>query len=126
MIRYIIYFWKFSCSKIQKILFLTDFGESYCLLLRTERFVALGKFAIAQNDRNTILMKHYKCFSNPPNQIFDYFGHEITNNQNFQKSFDNFFDRNRFRLVQNVFQNENIEFKIFPEKDFSLIHSRFF
>ena len=75
---------------------------------------------IAQNDRNKILINflllHFlpgelEKLENGKNVIF--YPKNDQKIENFRKIFEIFFGRNRFRMVQNVFQNENIDFENF-------------
>ena len=76
----------FVFEKSKKPLFLAYFGGVYCALLCMERFFDLERRAIAQNDRNTILLKwvekNFKI-SPPKNTKNQFFGSK--NGKNDQK-----------------------------------------
>ena len=83
-------------------------------LVSLQRSMDEGMRVITQNDYDTILsnwVKKFKVSPPPPKSKNRFLEPKMAIND--QKCSNFFLDRNRFRMVRNVFQNENIDFENF-------------
>ena len=97
----------FDQKSSKNLYFLAIFEQKFDKSVSLERSIGAEKCAIAQNDRNTILMKWVKKSKTfvQKNQKRSFFGQKVAKSgPKIQKIFEKeIFYRNRFRMAQNVF-----------------------
>ena len=98
------FFWT---QNLRKTYFWPISVKNFINLVSLQSSTGVGMRAIAQNDRNTILLKYAKIFfkiSLLKNSKNRFFGQKMTKKWQKSKIFRKiFFGRNRFRMVRNVF-----------------------